>query len=405
MDLVFWSLALGLAALVATVLLRAVLAAPAGTGPVGQEADLRVYRDQLAELDRDLARGAVEPEEGARLRAEIARRLLLADRTVAAQPNAAARGASWPAALLVLGLLVAAGAGYGFWLGSPGLPDLPLAERLALADEAYRARPSQAEMEAAAPPQGALPADPAEAKLLEDLRAAVAGRPDDAQGHALLARTEASVGNMAGAAAAFARVITLRGAGASADEHAQLAELMIVAAGGAVSPEAEAQLVLALQKDPGHGPARYYTGLMMAQLGRPDRAFALWRQLVDEGPADAPWIAPVRAGIEALADAAGIRYSLPQAQAPGPDAEALGAAAEMTEEERQAMIAGMVGGLEERLMSDGGSAEEWARLISALQVLGEEKRAGAAVTAARAALAQDAEALKLLDEAAAGTAP
>jgi cytochrome c-type biogenesis protein CcmH len=177
---------------------------------------------------------------------------------------------------------------------------------------------------------------------------------------------------------------------------------MIVAAGGAVSPEAEAQLALALQKDPGHGPARYYTGLMMAQLGRPDRAFVLWRQLLDDGPADAPWTAPIRAEIEALADAAGIRYSLPQP--PGPDAEAMAAAAEMTEAERQAMIAGMVGGLEERLLSAGGTAEEWARLITSLRVLGEEERAVAALSAARAVLAQDAEALKVL-EAAAGRAP
>lgn len=405
MDLAFWSLALGLVALVATVLLRAVLAAPARTGPVGQEADLRVYRDQLAEIDRDLARGAVEAEEGARLRAEIARRLLQADRTSAAQPMAAAPGAFWPAALLILGLLLAAGAGYGLWLGRPGLPDLPLAERLALADAAYRARPSQAEMEAATGPQGTMPADPAEAKLLEELRAAVAARPDDLQGHELLARSEARVGNMAGAAAAFARVIALRGAEATAGDHAQLAELMIVAAGGAVSPEAEAQLAIALQKDPAHGPARYYTGLMMAQIGRPDRAFALWRQLLDEGPADAPWIAPVRAGIETLADAAGIRYSLPEAQPPGPDAEAMAAAEAMTEAERQAMIAGMVGGLEERLLATGGTAEEWARLITSLRVLGEEERAGAALAAARAALAQDAGALKLLDAAAAGPAP
>ncbi len=404
MNLAFWSLALGLVALVATVLLRAVLAAPGRAGPEGQEADLRVYRDQLAEIDRDIARGAVEPEEGARLRAEIARRLLLADRTAAAQRQAATPGAAGPAALLILGLLLAAGAGYGLWLGTPGLPDLPLAERLALAEEAYRGRPPQAEMEAAAGPQGVMPADPAEAKLLEDLRAAVAARPDDLQGHELLARSEASIGNMAGAAAAFARVITLRGAGATAGEHAQLAELMIVAAGGAVSPEAEAQLALALQKDPGHGPARYYTGLMMAQLGRPDRAFVLWRQLLDDGPADAPWTAPIRAEIEALADAAGIRYSLPQPQPPGPDAEAMAAAAEMTEAERQAMIAGMVGGLEERLLSAGGTAEEWARLITSLRVLGEEERAGAALSAARAALAQDAEALKEL-EAAAGRAP
>lgn len=404
MDPVFWMVALGLVALVAATLLRAVLTAPVRDGLAGRQADLRVYRDQLAEVERDLARGGLDPEEGARLRAEVARRLLGADHPGAAAPRSPQGRSPTLPALLILALLAAAGAGYALVLGRPGYPDLPLSERLARAEETYRARPSQAEIEARIGPQGTMPADPDEAGLIERLREAVASRPDDLRGHELLARSEASIGNMAGAAAAFARLIALRGAQAGASDHAQLAELMIMAAGGLVSPEAEAELNLALRKDPGNGPARYYTGLMMAQVGRPDRAFALWRPLLEESPADAPWTGPIRAEIEALADAAGIRYSLPQAQPPGPDAEAMAAAAEMTEAERQAMIADMVGGLEARLLDQGGSAEDWARLVSSLRVLGEVARAEAALGAGRKALSDDPEGLKLL-EAAARAAP
>lgn len=404
MNLVFWIVAVGIVALVGAVLLRALLAAPEQAGLAGQDADLRVYRDQLAEVERDIARGAVGPEEGARLRAEVARRLLEADRGKGTAKEAPpGRSAKLPA-VLILGLLAAAGAGYALYLGRPGTPDLPLAERLALAEASYRGRPSQAEMEAKIGPQGTTPADPAEAELLQQLREAVAARPDDLRGHELLAQTESSVGNMAGARSAYARVIALRGPEATAGDHVQLAELMIMAAGGLVTPEAEAELGKTLDLDPSNGPARYYTGLMMAQVGRPDRAFELWRPLLEESPPDAPWAAPIRAEIETLADAAGIRYSLPQAPAPGPDASAVAAAAEMTEEERQAMIAEMVGGLESRLMNEGGSAEEWARLVNSLRVLGEEGRADQALAAGRAALAQDPDGLKLLD-AAAGTAP
>jgi cytochrome c-type biogenesis protein CcmH len=42
----------------------------------------------------------------------------------------------------------------------------------------------------------------------------------------------------------------------------------------------------------------------------------------------------------------------------------------MSPEERQAMIEGMVARLEDRLTSDGGTPEEWLRLINAYVQLG-----------------------------------
>ena len=58
------------------------------------------------------------------------------------------------------------------------------------------------------------------------------------------------------------------------------------------------------------------------------------------------------------------------------------AAAEMTEDDRQTMIRGMVNGLSERLALEGGPPSDWARLIAALGVLGEEERAIAIYTEA-----------------------
>ena len=45
--------------------------------------DLEVYRDQLAELDRDAERGLIQPAEAEQARAEIARRILKADKAAA----------------------------------------------------------------------------------------------------------------------------------------------------------------------------------------------------------------------------------------------------------------------------------------------------------------------------------
>jgi cytochrome c-type biogenesis protein CcmH len=49
----------------------------------------------------------------------------------------------------------------------------------------------------------------------------------------------------------------------------------------------------------------------------------------------------------------------------------------MTPEERMDMIRGMVAGLSDRLATEGGSPDEWARLIRAYGVLGETDRAAA----------------------------
>ena len=147
---------------------------------------------------------------------------------------------------------------------------------------------------------------------------------------------------------------------------------------GYVAPEAEAILRDILKQDPTHEGATYYIGLMMAQNDRPDQAFRLWRALLEKGPADAPWITPIRDQIEEVAVYAGINdYVLPDAdqaaasaQLAGPTQRDIDAAGDLSADERMMMIEGMVAQLAERLGSEGGSSAEWARLIGALSVLG-----------------------------------
>jgi cytochrome c-type biogenesis protein CcmH len=239
-----------------------------------------------------------------------------------------------------------------------------------MSDELRANRAPQAEMEAQAAAARPAPAAPDAdfAQLMDQLRAAVAERPDDQRGLELLATNEARLGNLPEARIAQEQLIRLKGDTATAGDHAALAELMIMAAGGLVSAEAEAELAQALTLDATNGTARYYYGLMAAQVGRFDRTFGLWEPLLRDSPPDAPWIAPIRAQIADVAARAGIEYTLPDAL-PGPDADALTAAGEMSEEDRQAMIEGMVAQLGSRLATEGGTVEEWARLISSLATL------------------------------------
>ena len=127
------------------------------------------------------------------------------------------------------------------------------------------------------------------------------------------------------------------------------------------------------------------------------------------GPKGAPWITGIEAQIEELAFRAGVEYSPispaagPATGAPalaGPSADDIEAAQEMDSQDRQEMIRGMVARLSDRLATEGGSAAEWAQLIGALGVLGENTRAAAIYSEAKTRFAEDETALAQLQAAA-----
>ena len=359
--------------------------------------DVQVYRAQLAEVDRDVASGLLAVAEADRLRTEISRRILEADRLgrgVAAMVPLRGRILAGGGIALVL-----AGAVGGYLrLGAPGYPDLPLAGRLAAAEAFSATRPSQAMAEASAPKLAAAIPDGEMAGLMAALRKAVADRPDDVQGLALLARNEAALGNLAAAGKAQAALIAAKADAATGADHAMLAEIMIRLAGGYVSPEAEAQLIAALKLDPANGTALYYSGLMFAQGDRADRTFSVWQGLLDASAPDDPWVAPIRAQIADMAVRAGVKYAL--AEAVGPTADEVSAAADMSPEDRLAMIQSMVDGLSARLASKGGPVEDWARLITSLGVLGDADQAREIYSEAQGAFAGRVDELAALRAAA-----
>ena len=64
------------------------------------------------------------------------------------------------------------------------------------------------------------------------------------------------------------------------------------------------------------------------------------------------------------------------------------------------MIEGMVSSLSERLATEGGSAQEWAQLITALAVLGRTGDAGDIWAEAQEIFAEAPAALDLINQAA-----
>jgi cytochrome c-type biogenesis protein CcmH len=405
----FWIATGAFSALVVMILMLAALRPRKAAVPAAAY-DLQVYRDQLKEVDKDVARGVLTEEEAQRARTEVSRRLLEADRALQSAQSVEARTSTIDRAMIGAGLVATVAGAFALYMqiGAPGYPDLPLAGRIEMVEEARASRPGQAVAEAEMPFRPGVAADPRREELVAQLREVMAERPDDPQGLALLASNEAALGNYTAAHVAQTRLIEVLGDAATGFHHIDLAEMMVLAAGGYVSPEAERALMRGLQLEPRNGTARYYVGLMYAQQGRPDLAFPVWRNLMAESSADAPWLEPIRLQIEEVAFLAGVNVTLAELPQPagaptprGPTAEQMEAAQGMAAEDQAAMIEGMVAGLAERLATEGGPPEEWARLINAQIVLGRTEDARAVYDEARTVFADLPAALEMLDAAAA----
>ena len=356
----------------AVLLIGGVLLLQARRAAVPVMRDVDVYAEQLRGLERDLAKGVLRDEEFAAMRAEIGRRMISAARASGHQPNPSAqdRGLWAFAGGGILACLL--GAGLYSQIGAPSVPDSPIAERYALSETLKANRLAQETAEARAPTNDTA-TDPDYVQLVTELRAALEARPGDIQGHELLAKAESRLGNFASAHQAQARVLELKGAEATADEWYAYAELLIMAADNYISREAETALREALRRDPNHKLALFRMGMYFDAIGRPDRTFGIWRKLLEAGPETAPYIPLIRRTITDLAQIAGVNYDPPAVK--GPSAEDMQSAAEMSAEDRSAMIASMVTGLADRLATEGGPAPDWAQLIKAYGVLGETESA------------------------------
>ncbi|MDO6480944.1 c-type cytochrome biogenesis protein CcmI [Shimia thalassica] len=401
--MIFWIVAIAGALMIAGLFAVALF-----KGRTGEESpaayDLRVYQDQLKEVEKDLSRGVINAEDAERIRTEISRRILAADAQLqeggdtGGQPVMAGR----VVAVLMGVVLVGGTAALYAQLGAPGYDDMPLQQRIDDATERHATRLSQAEYEDKLPVRPASEPDGEYGALIEKLRQTVKDRPDDLQGQTLLARNEANLGNVKRAYVAQSNVVRLKAGQATLDDHMFLAELYIAAAEGYVSPEAETALRAALRIEPSDKLGRYYWGLMLIQNGRPDLAFRLWSNLLNESAPNDPWVAPIRSRIQELAWLSGVEYELPPL-APvtgqglsGPSAEDMQAAQEMSTEDQQEMIRGMVTRLSDRLATEGGSPQEWARLIGALGVLGDLDQAQAIWEEAQSRFAGNPEALAIV---------
>jgi cytochrome c-type biogenesis protein CcmH len=335
--MLFWLLALLVTAIACATLYYAGAgrraAVPAETEEPAELAHLKL---QLREIESDAALGRLEPAEAVAARAEVAREVM----RVKAEATASAGGRA-PRQLLV-GVAVAATAllsvGVYAAIGRPELPAAPLEARV-------DAPPAEMTLEGA----------------VAQIEKRLAETPGELQGWTVIAPAYMQLGRYDDAANALRKVIELDGA--TADRETDLGEALMLAAGGSATGEPLALFESAAARDPAHVRSRYYIAGEAMQRGDFEAAKAEWEALIALGKGDEPWLPNAQAGLEAAVASLNGDVALPDETA----------------------VAAMVDGLAARLKQNGGTIEEWTRLVRSRLVQGQNDLAQEAYDAARKA--------------------
>ncbi len=227
-----------------------------------REVNTGIYRDQLAELDRDLAAGTISQPDHAQARAELQRRLL--DDAQAGDATAdTTRGMGKTALLLVLALPLAAGGLYT-WLGQPGALD-PAATRVVTQEDVER--------------------------MIAEVAARMEKNPEDTGGWIVLARSYRAMGRLPQAEAAFERI------GDPLYQSpvlmAEYADVLATRAMGNFEGKPGELVARALALDPHNGMALSLAATQAYNGGDLPQAITYWEQLlklVPPGSEDAQWV-------------------------------------------------------------------------------------------------------------------
>ncbi|MDC0993896.1 c-type cytochrome biogenesis protein CcmI [Alphaproteobacteria bacterium] len=257
-------------------------------------------------------------------------------------------------------------------IGNPQSPDRPFASRSA---------------EITAAKAGASQNQNAATTALRDAIKATEATPNDVEAWLLLAHAAANVNDNETEIRALRTAIDITKGDTAITS--MLAEALSRAADGQVTIPARTLIKTVLEADPAEPRALFLDGLAAFQDGDYAIAIGQWQALLAVSNPGAPWVTLVRENMQRAAEAGNVTLPPKQttAAAPaGPDAQAMADAANMTEAERNEMIASMVKRLEDRLVETPNDMDGWVRLARAYDVLGQnEKALEALANAARSA--------------------
>jgi cytochrome c-type biogenesis protein CcmH len=323
------------AAVIGALLWPVVTSKPAASVAERDAYDRAVFRDQLAELDRDVERGTIGRADADAARNEISRRLIAVSGQPARKPVS---GFAWLAIAATLVVPIVALPLY-MKAGNPQLPDVPHAARMADAAK-------NGDMDALM------------AKVEDHLQT----NPDDLQGWQILAPAYRRAMRWDDAAEAYRNIIRLSPPDAA--NISDYAEAQVMANQGIVPDAAQALFAQALKLDPRFPKARFYDALALKQEGKTAEAKAAFDAFLKDTPADAPWRPMLEAEMQDMAS-----------KPPALDQQTMADASSMSASDQQAMIRSMVDGLDQKLAANPDNLDGWLRLIRARVVLGDTDKA------------------------------
>ncbi|HET7366678.1 MAG TPA: c-type cytochrome biogenesis protein CcmI [Burkholderiales bacterium] len=277
--IVFWLIAAAAAAAALVVVLRPLVRRRGRATLSRREANIAIYRDELRELDADLAAGTLAREDYERSRLELEARLL---EDVAADEPAAHAGGRRAALAVGIALPVVALVVY-LAAGNPGA----LVERQAMPDEA--------QIEA----------------MVARLAAKMEENPGDVEGWKMLGRSYAVLGRYPQAVAAYAKAAER--APRDAQLLADFADALAMLHGQRLAGEPERLIARALEIDPSNLKALALAGTVAFEQQDYAKAAELWSRMLPLVPPGSDDARSISENVEEARKLAGIGASPPQA--------------------------------------------------------------------------------------------
>jgi cytochrome c-type biogenesis protein CcmH len=263
----FWLAGAALAVVALGLVLRPLLFSKAQPGVSRRDANISIYRDQVRELEADLAAGTLAQADYDRARRELEARVL---DDVSAAPEPARARASRTLVAVLAAAIPAAALGVYLLAGNPAA--------MAPLEEQHAATVQQLDA------------------MVARLAARLRENPDDAEGWKLLGRSYAALGRFNDSVDAYAKGAAR--APRDADLLADFADALAMARGQSLEGEPEKLVLRALEIDPRHLKALALAGT--AAFGRKEygSAVAYWERMLPLVPADSEDARSIRASIE-----------------------------------------------------------------------------------------------------------
>ena len=280
----FWVYAALLAGVALAFLLTPLLRGRAKADAAVSRAasNLNVFRDQLAELDADLAAGTIGREQWEAARTDLSRGLL----GDVGAPEAGTVAPARRSTAAVIGIAIALPlASVLLYLGLGNPQGLDARKQSAAHDAPHQLSPEQIE------------------SMVARLARRLESNPDDGEGWVMLARTYGALGRFAEAAGAYAK------AEAKFPQNAQLladyADSLAMAQGQNLQGKPEALIRRALQVDGDNIKALALAGTVELEKRNFTKAIEYWQRMLPLLPPDSEMVESVRASIKEAQDKQG----------------------------------------------------------------------------------------------------